>query len=115
MVTAGSEKQMNFIIKLLENQTSTPKHRWTKIMTDPKFPDAGYETPFFALGATRPILTKDKDYYTSVLAAWAFPIMQAFHQIQPGTEDCGSSNYSVTKFLNSRVGASYPTLSSHIG
>ena len=59
LTIVNSERKVNYIKKLLENQQSTPKHRWTKITPDPRFPQQNKDTPIFALGATRPILAKD--------------------------------------------------------
>ena len=99
----------------MECQSATPKHRWTKIRPDPRFPDKNKDTPFISIGATKPISAK-KDYYTSLLAAWAPPMMQAFQQIAYEYEAGKSQRDTfLSDVINTKVGSPYPSMGSHFG
>lgn len=116
MPIVASEKQVNYIKALLENQLSTPKHRWTKIKPDPRFPGQNKDTPFFALGATRPIMAKDPNFYTSLLGAWSTPVMQAFNQIKYEFEEGQLQRDSfLSDLINMKIGTPYPAMGSHFG
>ena len=116
LAIANSENRINYIKCLLENQQVTPKHRWTKIRPDPRFPDQNLETPMFAIGATKPISSKRPDFYTSLLAAWAPPMMQAYQQIAyPRDQTRMQSDSFLSDVINSKIGCPYPSMASHFG
>ena len=107
---------MIYIKALLENQQSTPKHRWTKITPDPRFPQQNKDTPIIALGATRPILAKDPDFYTSLLGGWSVQMMQGFQQIAYSYEDGKlQSDSFLSDLMNMKIGTPYPAMGSHFG
>ena len=112
----NSERKVNYIKAILENQLATPKHRWTKIKPDPRFPKDNLEVPIFALGATRPIMAKDPNFYTSLLGAWSTPIMQAFDQIKYGYQDGHlQKDTFLSDLINMKIGTPYPSMGSHFG
>ena len=120
MVIAGSERKTNYIIQLLKNQTREVRHRWTKIESDPRFPkkdeDDTREVPIIALGATKPLLAKDKNFYTTVLSGWALQLAQAFQQMKQ-TADPNRNQFDnfLQDTINTKVGSPYPTLAGNFG
>ena len=116
LAISGSEKKTKYIMKILENQTRALKHRWTKISPDPRFPSDERDTPIFALGATKPLLARDSNFYTTVLSAWATQIAQAYQQIELGAELTRSHHDNfLNDVINSKVGSPYPTLAGNFG
>ena len=120
LAIAGSERKTNYIIQLLKNQTRELRHRWTKIPSDPRFPakdeEEEKETPIFALGATKPLLAKCQDFYTTVLSGWAPQLAQAFQQMTH-TLDPNSNQFDnfLQDAINAKVGSPYPTLAGNFG
>ena len=116
LAIVNSERKVNYIKALLENQRSTPKHRWTKITPDPRFPQQNKDAPIIAIGATRPILAKDPEFYTSLLAGWSLQMMQGFQQIVHNYEESRSQRDSfLSDLINTKVGTPYPSMGSHFG
>ena len=116
LTVANSERKTNYIKVLLENQTKLPKHRWTKVRPDPRFPDENMDTIIFALGASRPLTTKREGFVTSLLSAWSVPMMQAFQQVVYDHPEGKSQRDSfLSDLINSRVGCPYPSMGSHFG
>ena len=112
----SSERKVNYIKAILENQLDTPKHRWTKICPDPRFPNQNKDTPIIALGATKPIMAKDPNFYTSLLGGWSTPMMQAFEQIKYQFDDGQLQRDSfLSDLINLKIGTPYPAMGSHFG
>ena len=116
LAVANSERKINYIKRLLENQTTNPKHRWTKVRPDPRFPDDNLDTVIFALGASRPLTTKRPGFVTSLLSAWSVPMMQGYQQMiynhRPGLSQ---RDTFLSDLINSRIGCPYPSMGSHFG
>lgn len=116
LAIAGSEKKANYIVKLLENQTRNVKHRWTKIEVDPRFPDDQVDTPIFALGATKPLYSKNNNFYTTLLSGWATELAHSFQSIESGTaSDKNQTQYYMSDLINSKIGTPYPSMASQFG
>ena len=68
LVNAASDKHRAKIIKtILNNQTSKDHHEYVMVKPDPRFPGKNLEVPFPAIAGTRPHITDDPDYRTTIL------------------------------------------------
>ena len=68
LVNVASDKNRAKIIKtILQNQTSRDNHGYVMIDPDPRFPQANHAVPFPAIAGTRPHITDDPSYRTTLL------------------------------------------------
>ena len=68
LVNASSDKNRAKIIKtILNNQTSKDHNGYVLVKPDPRFPNKNMEVPFPSIAGTRPHITDDPNYRTTML------------------------------------------------
>ena len=70
---------------------------------------------FFIVIFQKPLITRDPDYRTSLLAAWAVPFMQCYQQMSPVPYMGNQKVTRISDLINSKVGSPYPSMGSHFG